>query len=202
MSRKIRKRGFSGAVSIAYEAMDGSEASMRYSERHGVESAAILTVYEDKHATQIARYLAPRIEGRTVVEIGAGVGLLALHLGDYAKRVFAIEVEPVWSWLFVEYLYERKPKHVSYLFGMAEEFAGLVHGDVALFCTHSGRAAMREAAVLFAPEVIDVHADILGEPHIRKVHEEAKAAALAAFPEKADEIEAFHARNYGGEAEI
>jgi hypothetical protein len=54
---------------------------------------------------------------------------------------------------------------VSYLFGAADEFAGLLKADVALFCTHSGVALMKAAGRLFAPEVIDVYGEIiLGNP--------------------------------------
>jgi predicted RNA methylase len=144
--------------------MEGSESAMQYSERHGVKSAAVLTVYDDEIADAIARYLASRIEGRVVVEVGGGIGLLALHMAQYAKRVFCIEANPMWSWTFAAVLQTRKPKNVSYLFGSADEFAGLIHGDVALFCTHSDTVGMRTEAGRFAREVIDVYGEIV-EPH-------------------------------------
>lgn len=148
-------------LGASYEAMEGSELAAAYARRHGVCSQAVLTVFDDETAEVVARSLEPRIEGRTVVEIGGGIGLLAFHLGLYARRVFCIEASPVWSSCFLAALYERKPKNVSYLFGAADEFAGLVRGDVALFCTHSGVSAMRATAALFAPTIIDVYGEVL-----------------------------------------
>ncbi len=87
--------------------------------------------------------------------------MLAFHLGLYAKRVFCIEANPVWTSCVLAALIDQKPKNVSYLFGAADEFAGLVRGDVAIFCTHSGVSAMRAAAALFAPTVIDVYGEVL-----------------------------------------
>ena len=146
-----------------YESMDGSELAMDYSARHDVESAAILTVFDDERADQIAGYLAPRIGGRIIVEIGGGIGLLAFHLGLYAKRVYCIEANPMWSWVFAGSLLAQKPKNVSYLFGSASEFYGLIHADVALFVTHSDAAGMREVGSHFAKTVIDVYNEIM--PH-------------------------------------
>lgn len=112
------------ALAQVYEAMEGSEASLAYSERHGVRSAAVLTVHDDETAHLAALHLKPRIEGKTVVEIGGGIGLLALHMGQYAKRVYCIEANAAWSWSFACLLLHNKPKNVSYLFGAADEFLG------------------------------------------------------------------------------
>jgi hypothetical protein len=144
-----------------YEAFDGSDLLQEYSARHGVESAGVLTVTDDAHASMIAAYLAHRIEGKTVIEIGGGLGLLALHMGFYAKRVYCIEASPIWASCFLAALLATKPKHVSYLFGAADEFAGQIHGDVALFCTHSGVDNLRVAASPFAPVVIDVYGELI-----------------------------------------
>lgn len=145
----------------AYSAMEGSDVSLAYSQRHNVKSAAVLTVFDDETASLIAEHLAPEIEGKTVVEIGGGIGLLALHLGDYAKRVYCIEANPVWTSAFVSVLLQSKPKNVSFLFGAADEFLGCIRGDVALFCTHSDVAGMKLVAAQFAPRVIDVHGEII-----------------------------------------
>jgi hypothetical protein len=146
-----------------YEHMEGSEVSLDYSRRHGISSAAILTVHTDEIADALAMHLAPRIEGRVVIEVGGGIGLLALHMAQYAKRVFCIEANPMWSWTFAAVLLARKPKNVSFLFGAADEFAGCIRGDVALFCTHSDAAGMRSVAGKFAREVIDVYGEIVPE---------------------------------------
>lgn len=148
-------------ISHVYEAFEGSPLLAEYSARHGVESAGVLTVTDDEHASLIASYLAPRIEGKTVIEIGGGLGLLALHLGLYATRVYCIEANPIWASCFLAVLLAQKPKHVSYLFGAADEFAGQIHGDVALFCTHSGVKSFRAAAAPFAPVVIDVYGELV-----------------------------------------
>lgn len=148
-------------LSHVYENMEGSELSLEYSERHGIKAAAVLTVYNDEFAGMVADYLAPRIEGRTVVEIGGGIGLLAFHLGRYAKRVYCIEANPMWAWTFACVLLSKKPKNVSYLFGSADEFIGRIRGNVALFCTHSDVAGMKRMGERFADTVIDVHGEII-----------------------------------------
>lgn len=144
-----------------YEEMEGSEAARNYSERHGINSAAVLTVLDDETAWLIAERLSPRIAGKTVVEIGGGIGLLALHLGMRAKRVYCIEANPMWSSAFVAALLHKKPKNVSYLFGAADEFVGLIKADVALYCTHSDVKGMGLVAAQFAPIVIDVYGELI-----------------------------------------
>ncbi len=144
-----------------YEAMEDSEMALEYFDRHGIESAAVLTIYDGETAELVAERLAPRIEGKTVIEIGGGIGLLAFHLGNYAKRVYCIEANPAWAWSFVKCLYKMKPKNVSYLFGAAEEFVGDIKADAALFCTHSGVTAMKETGRKFAPVVIDVYGEMI-----------------------------------------
>lgn len=150
-----------GMLNEVYEAMEGSDVAMAYSERHNINSAAVLTVIDDDHADAIAAYLEPRIAGKTVVEIGGGIGLLSLHLGLIAKRVYCIEANPMWSWTFAEVLLRAKPKNVSYLFGAADEFVGAIRGDVAIYCSHSDITGMRLVAAQFAPEVIDVYGELI-----------------------------------------
>lgn len=148
-------------LNAAHEEMEGSEAALAYSERHKIASQAVLTITDDEMADAVAESLADRVAGKVVVEIGGGIGLLALHLGFRAKQVFCIEANPMWASCFVAALYAAKPRNVSYLFGAADEFAGLIKGDVALFCTHSGVEAMKQTAKQFAPEVIDVYGEII-----------------------------------------
>lgn len=156
----------SRTLDAIYEALEGSETTRDYSERHGIASAAILTVLDDETAGLIAEHLAPRIEGKTVVEIGGGIGLLALHLGLHAKRVYCIEANPMWSWVFAGSLLAQKPKNVSFLFGSADEFLGVVKGDVAIYCTHSDVKGMGLVAAQFAPMVIDVYGELIkNAPH-------------------------------------
>lgn len=157
----MSEHSLSGTLDAIYEAMEGSDAALSYSARHGIVSQAVLTVINDETADLIAEHLSSRIEGKIVVEIGGGIGLLACHLGHHAKRVWCIEANPMWSWAFTVTLLQSKPKNVSFLFGAADEFAGTLKADVALFCTHSGVDAMRATAAMFAPEIIDVYGEII-----------------------------------------
>jgi predicted RNA methylase len=141
--------------------MEGSDASLDYSERHGINSAAVLTVIDDESADLVASYLEPRIAGQTVVEIGGGIGLLALHMGLVARRVYCIEANPMWSWTFAQCLLAAKPRNVSFLFGAADEFVGAIKADVAVYCTHSDVQGMGLVAAQFAPVVIDVYGEII-----------------------------------------
>lgn len=144
-----------------YAQMEGSEVSSAYSERHNINSAAVLTVIDDETASILVENIADRIEGKTVIEIGGGIGLLALHMGRIAKRVYCIEANPMWSWTFAEILLRAKPKNVSFLFGSADEFLGTIKGDVAVFCTHSDVQGMRLVGAQFAPLVIDMYGEVI-----------------------------------------
>lgn len=159
----INSAPLSDMVDRAYESFEGSEDMMDYCERHGVESLGVLTVYDDDTAAGVANFLAPRITGKVVVEIGAGMGLLACHLALYAKHVYAIEANPIWASCFAVALLKAKPKNCTYILGSASEMNGLIRADVAIFCTHSGAESMRSAAQLFSPVAIDVYADVLGK---------------------------------------
>lgn len=150
-----------GALEFIYNAMEGSDASLEYSERHNIQSAAVLTMTDDETAGLMAEHLAPRIAGKTVVEIGGGFGLLALHMGHIAKRVYCIEANPMWAWTFATALLHQKPKNVSFLFGAADEFLGNIKGDVAIYLTHSDVKGMGLVAVQFAPVVIDVYSEMI-----------------------------------------
>jgi hypothetical protein len=147
-------------LSAWYENLDGNRVAEAYHTRHGTESQLILTNYDDEHAALVAAHLHDRIAGKVVVEVGAGIGLLACHLALAARRVYAIESDPAWTGSFIWCLYERKPANLTFIFGKAEEAPPLA-ADVALFCTHSGRESLYRAATRFAPVVIDVYAEIM-----------------------------------------
>lgn len=142
-----------------YEAMDHPSVES-YHDRHGTESAGILTNYDDEHAALVADYLRSRVEDKIVVEIGAGIGLLACHVAHDARRVYAIEVDPCWAASFVWCLYANKPANLTFIFGAADQCPPIA-ADVAFFCTHSGRESMYRAATKFAPEIIDVYAELM-----------------------------------------
>lgn len=143
-----------------YEKMQDNQLINDYHGRHGTESALILTVWNDERAALVTEHLRERIAGKVVVEIGAGIGLLACHLASVARRVYAIEVDPNWASCFIVTLYEKKPTNLCYIFGKAEE-APHIAADVAVFCTLSGRDSMYKAGSRFAPTVIDVYAEIM-----------------------------------------
>jgi 16S rRNA A1518/A1519 N6-dimethyltransferase RsmA/KsgA/DIM1 with predicted DNA glycosylase/AP lyase activity len=97
-----------------------------------------LTQHSPEIAFRTAEKLADWITGKQVIEIGAGVGFLALELARYAKSVIAIESDPAWSWVFTRSLYRHKPKNLTWIFGDANEMAGKVTGEICLVFTCSG----------------------------------------------------------------
>lgn len=141
--------------------MQSSDEMQAYAERHGIRAAPHLTVDDDEIASLIVEHLTPRIEGKTIVEIGGGIGLLSLHMAAVAKRVFCIEANPMWSATFTELLLRRKPKNLSFLFGAADEFVGYIKGDIALVCTHSDVAGMKAIGSNFARTVIELYGEMI-----------------------------------------
>lgn len=144
-----------------YRSLEGNAAADEYGRRHGIKSAAILTITDDETAALVAEHLAERVRGKVVVEIGGGIGLLALHLSQYVERVFVIEAEPAWTMLALAYFYAKKPKNVTFIFGAADEMAGQIKADVSYFCTHSAANEMSRLGAMFAPTVIDVYGEIV-----------------------------------------
>jgi hypothetical protein len=160
---RIRERSFvvSGTKHIASRIHDEEPTPLeRFAERHNIRAAPNLTVTDFETAVMIADRLAPRIEGKIVVEIGGGIGMLSVAMGAIAKRVYCIEANPIWSMTFAQFLLERKPKNVSFLCGAADEFLGCIRGDVATICTHSDVAGMKLVGAQFAPTVIDVYGEM------------------------------------------
>jgi len=132
-----------------------------YAERHGIRSAALLTVTDAEVAAAITERIGDRIRGKVVVEIGGGIGLLSIFMGSVAKTVFCIEANPVWAAAFTELLISMKPNNVSYLLGSADQFVGIIKADVAVLCTHSGVGPMMALGHQLAGEVIDVHGEMI-----------------------------------------
>lgn len=162
-----------------YEQMDGNEMVEEYHDRHGTESAGILTVYDDERASLIVEHLRERIAGKVVIEVGGGIGLLACHLAEVADRVICFEVDPAWCSSFVMALYAKKPANLTFVFGRAQELVGMVRGDVAIFCTHSGHDSLTEIAGQFAPEVIDVYGELGFRTNVTRVIPEPLDVAAA-----------------------
>ena len=144
----------SALIEMVYDALEGAEDLIRYHKLHGTPSSLILTQYSFGVAQEMVRLLKAEIEGKTVIEIGAGVGFLAIEMAKLAKQVFAIEVDPAWSWIFTHSLYARKPPNLTWIFGKAETVLPFLKGDVAIVVTRSGIKEMRSLASQFAPKVI------------------------------------------------
>ncbi len=144
----------SDLVDMVYDCMEGDEDLLRYHKEHGTVSMVVLTQYSQPLAQELARLLKEEIENKVVIEIGAGIGFLAIELAKLAKQVFAIEVDPAWSWVFTRSLYAHKPPNLTWIFGKAESVLPYVKGDVAIIATHSGIEELKELGHKFAPKVI------------------------------------------------
>ena len=89
-----------------------------------------------------------------VGEVGAGVGVLAVEMAATAKHVYAIEIDPAWTYAFMRHLYAAKPVNLTWIFGRAEDVAEWLRADVAIVVTRSGQTRMREVALRMAPKVL------------------------------------------------
>jgi hypothetical protein len=141
-------------IDMVYDQLEGYEDLLRYHDEHGTPSLLVLTQHTPKVAMKMAELLDSEIAGKRVIEIGAGVGFLAIELAKRAKSVHAIEVDPAWSWTFTKSLYAHKPKNLTWIFGKAEEVSKWLKGDVVICCTCSGIPEMRKIASRFGPKVI------------------------------------------------
>ena len=153
MITEIEQEAIADRINFAYSELEGIEDLLSYHSRHGTPSIQILTQLDPHAARMTGEKLAEWIQGKDVVEIGAGVGFLALELSRYAKSVVAIESDPAWSWVFTRSLYRHKPKNLTWIFGSAETMAGKIRGDICLILTRSGPDEMREIGKAFAPVV-------------------------------------------------
>ena len=140
----IEEEATSDRIDFAYSDLEGVEDLIAYHARHGTPSIQILTQHNPHAARETGDKLAEWIRGKDVIEIGAGVGFLALELARHAKSVIAIESDPAWSWVFTRSLYRHKPKNLTWIFGSAETVAGQIRGDICLILTRSGPEQMRE----------------------------------------------------------
>jgi hypothetical protein len=148
-------------LDTAGKMMHLSETGDAYERRHGIRSKPTLTVISDEIAAAIAERLEPRIRGKVVIDVGGGTGLLGCHLAAIARRVFVIEAHPLWAAAWIDLYHEKKPRNLSYLFGAATEFVGIVKADVGLVVTHSDLANMMAIAGQLALETIDVYGEII-----------------------------------------
>jgi len=143
-------------IELAYDTLEGAEDLMKYHERHGTPSLLILTQHSPQIARETVRLINTEhdLRGKVIIEIGAGVGFLAIELAKIARQVFAIEVDPAWSWIFTRSLYVHKPTNLTWIFGTAESVLPWLKGDVAIILTRSGKNKMRSLGEHFAPLVI------------------------------------------------
>lgn len=125
------------ATEGVYHRLDGDEGMRAYHLRHGIESLRILTAYEDSRVARMVAMVRSHIEGKVVIEIGAGVGLFACKCAELASKVYAIEADPAWSWLFTKYLYKEKPTNLTWIFGRAQDMIGKIKADTVLVVTNS-----------------------------------------------------------------
>lgn len=139
-----------GAQNSTLEAPD----QVAYDERMGLHSKKYLTVIRPSDARWMLERLVPRITGKVVVEIGAGIGVLACAMATHAKRVYAIEADPMWGWAFARHLYKHKPTNLTYILDVAENLTTDIVGEVAVVVTGSDEENLRRLANKFAPEVI------------------------------------------------
>lgn len=130
------------AIERIYETFDGSREAQNYHDRHGIESLGVLTVGSVSEAKDACAPFVDAIRGKTVVEIGAGVGLLSMEIALHAAKVFAIEADPAWTFAYIGFLHRQKPKNLTWIFGSADEVADTIRADVAVIRTRSGVRSM------------------------------------------------------------
>jgi hypothetical protein len=141
-----------GAVSMQ-STFGESAAEERYDAAHGVQSKHWLTILRPEDAVWIVERLGQRIIGKTVVEIGAGIGVLAIEMSKVAKRVFAIESDPKWGVVFARHMYRNKPTNLTWILDSAESVVDLIRGDIAVVVTGSDEVNLRALAARFASDV-------------------------------------------------
>jgi protein-L-isoaspartate O-methyltransferase len=146
-------------IDVVYENMEGAEDLMRYHDEHGTPSMQILTQFSPKTAIGAVKLLTPLIKNKKVIELGGGVGFLAIEMAKIAKSVIAIEADPAWSWVFTRSLYKHKPKNLTWIFGSAETVSDYIKGDIVIVATNSGIPEMREMAKKLAPESFFLYQD-------------------------------------------
>lgn len=158
-------------IDMAYDSLEGCEDMLRYHHRHGTVSLQVLTQFNPEIAMNTVRFFEKDIKDKIVIEIGAGVGFLAIELAKIAKKVYAIEVDPAWSWIFTRSLYRHKPRNLTWIFGDAREVMDNFHGDVAIVVTRSDVEGLRALAYRMADKVIMPFQD---SPEMNRIKKEKK----------------------------
>lgn len=139
-------------IDRVYEALDGPSIAQAFIARCGITSLNVLTVLSQPEAQATVVQFWESIVGSRVVEIGSGVGYLALEMAKVAKSVVSIENDPTWSWVFTKFLYRQKPANLTWIFGHSESVE--LTADVAVICSRSGLAEMIAQARRMAPVIV------------------------------------------------
>jgi protein-L-isoaspartate O-methyltransferase len=126
----------------------------RYEARIGVRTSHIATIVRPENTRWMMDRMRERIADKVVVEIGAGLGVLAVEMAKTARRVFAIDSDPEFSASFAASLYQSRPPTLTYIFDSAENViaSGLHHAmraDLAVVVTGSNEGGLRALAEKF-----------------------------------------------------
>jgi hypothetical protein len=154
---KDKPEELSACIDAIYQDLEGYKAADEFHKKYMTPSCGVITVFDTQKVIDTMMPFATKIHGKTVVEIGAGVGLLACGMATITKQVYAIESDPGWSWAFTKVLYDIKPPNLTFIFGKAESMVGILHADVAIIVTRSGHKEMQAIGRQLADEVIDVY---------------------------------------------
>jgi len=105
----MSKAKISDSIDHVYEVFHDDVVYMELWDRLFPEdkSMHILTVLDfDDAAREVSKFME-HIRNRRVVELGAGVGLLAYEMAKLAKSVVAVEFDPVWARVYLKHVYPK-----------------------------------------------------------------------------------------------
>lgn len=156
--RPVRPYGGPGAPwepeAVGMQSTFGSsQTEADYDRLHGIQSKHWLTIIRPEDATWIIERLGDRIVDKVVVEIGAGIGVLAVAMAKKARHVYAIEASPSWGVVFARHMFREKPTNLTWILDRAENLTHLIRADIAIVVTGSDADGLRELAARFAPDV-------------------------------------------------
>lgn len=121
---------------------------------HSGDYSLILTNYnKEKVEKEVSKYKF-YLNGKDVIEIGAGIGLLAIEVAKFAKYVYAFELDPAWSWIFVTENFYDKPDNMSFIFGDVRDFAYVLNVDLVIIYAYASKKYFTNIAKIFASSII------------------------------------------------
>lgn len=132
-----------------------------FEKRSGIRTRHIATVAVPENATWMIQAMRHRLLGKVVVEIGAGLGVLAVEMAKLARRVIAIESDPQWTATFVEQLYLQKPRNLMWICDNAQHvldsgIGAALRADIAVVVTGSDEVRLRALAERFVCSSLNV----------------------------------------------